>query len=209
MVFDFHFYLSNANASNLCLCFQTYGHYHDGRQFMWENMMVSIKTIRTGRLWVFGSSAISSNDLFTLALNATSIVTFGTPILAVLGSPASFLALYFGSAFLTSLMHMEYYAFPTQSQTPTPNQLWYSDHASFHASTGAASTLAGFYAGAWSKRFVTVAGNLRLPTWPVVIAFSALQLYHADNSRQAWQGNIGGLIAGVALGFFFRGRIHI
>lgn len=170
--------------------------------------MVSIKTIRAGRLWVFGTSPFSSNDLFTLSLNATSLLTFGTPVLAALGA-APFLGLYFGTAFLTSLFHMEYFAFPTQSQTPTPNQLWYSDHASFHASTGAASALAGFYGGAWFKQPISVAGTFRVPSWAAVAAFSILQLYHADNTRQAWQGNIAGLVAGAAIGFVFRGRIRV
>lgn len=175
---------------------------------MWQNFMVSIKTVRNGRLWVFATSPISSNDLVTLSLNSTALLTFGTPILAALGL-APFMGVYFGSAIVSSLAHMEYFAFPTQSQVPTPNQLWYSDHASFHASAGAASGLAGFYGAAWFKQPVNIANIFRLPSWSIVAAFTLFQVYHADNTRQAWQGNLGGLAVGAALGLIFRGRVRV
>lgn len=170
--------------------------------------MISIKSTRSGRFWTFLYSPFSSNDLLTFSLNTTSIITFGTPILAAIGT-GPFFALFFGSALATSIAHMEYYAFPTQTQVPTPNQLWYSDHASFHASTGVSSAFAGFYGAAWFKQPTSVFGAFRAPAWALPIAFTLLQIAHADNTNQAWQGNIAGLALGAAIGVFFRGRIRI
>jgi membrane associated rhomboid family serine protease len=196
-----------ANAFSFLL-WQTWGNGATGRQAMWENFMVSIKSVRTGRLWVFFTSAWSSNDLITLMLNSTALLSFGTPILAALGT-LPFLAFYFGASAVGACIHLESFAFPTQTQTPTANQLWYSDHASFHSSTAAASALAGYYAGAWGSRPLLVANTFNVPGFVLAGAFVLAQTFHADNTRQPWQGNLGGLAVGVALGFVFRRRIRI
>ena len=175
---------------------------------MWENFMVSIKSVRVGRLWVFFFSSVSSNDLITFGLNTTSLLSFGIPILAAIGT-VPFLSLYLGSSLFGALTHMTSFAFPTESQTPTANQLWYSDHASFHSSTAAASALAGFYAGAWATKPVPVAKVLNVPSAIVAASFALLQIYHADNTRQPWQGNISGFMLGVAVGFLFRNRVRL
>lgn len=170
--------------------------------------MVSIKSFRSGRLWVFLTSSVSSNDLITFSLNTTALISFGTPILAAIGT-APFLALYFGTACAGAFSHLSYFAFPVQSQTPTPNQLWYSDHASYHSSTAAASGLAGFYASAWWNRPTLVANTIRVPPALLVLLFSLLQVYHADNTRQPWTGNIGAIASGLLIGFLCRGRVKI
>lgn len=170
--------------------------------------MISIKTVRCGRLWVFLTSPVSSNDLITLSLNTTALLSFGVPVLAAIGA-MPFLGFYFGSAFLGSLVHMEYFAFPIQTQTPTQNQLWYSDHASYHASTAAASALAGFYAGAWSNKPVYLFNSIRTPSIILSAAFFAFQLAHAENTRQPWQGSLSTLALGLAFGFLSRGRVRI
>jgi len=175
---------------------------------MWENFMVSIKSVRSGRLWLFLTSAMSSNDLITFSLNTTAIISFGTPIIAALGT-APFLGVYFGTALLGAFTHLSYYAFPVQSQTPTPNQLWYSDHASYHTSTAAASGLAAFYATAWWNRPTLIANTFKAPPAVLFLGFSLLQIYHADNTRQPWSGNIGAIVSGLVLGFLFRGRVRI
>jgi len=170
--------------------------------------MVSIKSVRSGRLWLFITSAISSNDLITFSLNTMALISFGMPILAAIGS-VPFFATYFGTAFIGAFAHLSYFAFPVQAQTPTPNQLWYSDHASYHSSTAAAAGLSGFYAGAWWRQPTLVANTFRVPPAVLVLAFSLLQIYHADNTRQPWSGNLGALATGLALGFLFRGRVKI
>jgi membrane associated rhomboid family serine protease len=153
------------------------------------------------------TSPVSSSNLISLSTNATAILAFGTPALAAVGS-LPFLALYFGSAFVGSATHMESFAFPTQTQTPTANQLWYSDHASYHSSSAAAAGLVGFQLGSWPSRQLPI-GPLVVRAWIPATALLLFQIFHADNTRQPWYGDMGGLLFGIAFGFLSRGRVLV
>lgn len=175
---------------------------------MWEQFMISMKSVRMGRLWVFLTSAFSSPNAISFGLNSISIVSFGAPILAALGT-GPFLALYFGSSIFGSLVHLESFAYPTQQGESTPNQLWYADHASMHSASAAATALAGFYGAAWATRPVVLASFVAPPSWVLAAGFCLAQFLHAENTRQPWYGNLGALAVGLAFGFLSRGRARI
>ncbi|KAK3808567.1 MAG: hypothetical protein J3Q66DRAFT_264365, partial [Benniella sp.] len=86
--------------------------FQDGRLylFMFKNFASSLTNLREGRLWTLLTSAFSHKDWYHILLNTMVFLSFGPPVWEMLGT-RRFLAVYLGSAIVSSLASIGYYAY--------------------------------------------------------------------------------------------------
>lgn len=107
---------------------------------MSNNLTVSIKGLKEGRVWTLFTSAFSQSQPMHLAVNMLALYFLGSEVLRFLG-PGRFLGLYMLSGFFSSIGHL-LWSSNIRSHSPTAMQRNAAERASAHGASGAVMAIA-------------------------------------------------------------------
>jgi membrane associated rhomboid family serine protease len=85
-----------------------------------------VRNLKEGRIWTPITTAISTDQPFSVLVNGFTLYFLGGTVMRMLGT-GKFLGLYFGASVLASAAHVVYQSFFTPSYTQ--QQRWLSENA--------------------------------------------------------------------------------
>ncbi|KAK3808570.1 MAG: hypothetical protein J3Q66DRAFT_374109 [Benniella sp.] len=179
--------------------------FQDGRLylFMFKNFANSLTNLREGRLWTLLTSAFSHKDWYHILLNTVVFLSFGPPVWEMLGT-RRFLAVYLGSAIVSSLASIGYYAYLGPylrriQHKPEVNPIHYSLGAS-GAVMGLTTAFACVHPFAQYSLFFVI----NMPAVALIGLFGTYELYNvltANTGRFDSASHLGGAMFGA--GYYF------
>jgi uncharacterized protein len=141
------------------------------------------------RPWTILTAMFVHYDIWHIFGNMLTLYYFGR-VLSQLVGQNKFLLLYFGGGILGNLLY-----------------IWLAPPDSIAiGASGAIYAIAGALVVMMPTMRVAIWGILPLPLWLVILLFFVLWSLPNVVPGIAWQAHIGGLVAGLIAGFFFRRR---
>ncbi|ORY92361.1 hypothetical protein BCR43DRAFT_518334 [Syncephalastrum racemosum] len=180
---------------------KNYTQFHDAGwlQFMADNFMVSVETIKSGRIWNLLTAAVSHKDTLHLGINMLVLHSIGQGVIEAVGA-SRFLLLYGAAGITASVATLCYQAF---IRPAIAGNIREPRSASLGAS-GALMGITTFYAFAFPSARFLVFFVVPLPALAVVGGFAAYDLYKAATLRTGIvdsAAHIGGAAYGAAYWF--------
>ncbi|KIP12854.1 hypothetical protein PHLGIDRAFT_97577 [Phlebiopsis gigantea 11061_1 CR5-6] len=162
-----------------------------------ENFTVSMRNIRSGRIWTLVTSAFSHAGIGHILVNAFTYYFMAPPVLALLGN-SGFLALYLGGGMVSSLTSLWWNSYKG-------NQFYSS-----HGASGAVYSVITFFACVAPNTQFAIFGIIPCPAWLFVSGIFVWDAYESmrDSRTQVDNaGHVGGIIGGI--GYYLRKRFRI
>jgi rhomboid family protein len=147
----------------------------------------------TSEPWTIVTSMFVHADLFHILGNMVTLYFFGTYLTMLVGE-TKFLATYFLGGLLGNVFYILYALYAP----------WGDPHIGVVGASGAVFAIGGALAVLRPNLKVLLFFIIPMPLWVAVIGGFLLLTLISTGLNIAWEAHLGGLVLGLAAGFFFR-----